>query len=152
MVLWPSRNCPMTGGTAGAVKPASPKGRSEAEWLDRAEDRRTISRRDGRTRATAMFSGERTRRTGRAGLEKDRQVNGAMAPQAEIQCECAFTYMNAVFRKNLTDAFSVDATAVDTAFDTERRTRRWHDRARFCRTTKTRIWRRERPRKPGAGP
>jgi hypothetical protein len=24
--------------------------------------------------------------------------------QAEIRCECAFTYMNAVFRKNLTDA------------------------------------------------
>ena len=26
--------------------------------------------------------------------------------QAEIQCECAFTYMNAVSRKNLTDALA----------------------------------------------
>ena len=62
-----------------------------------------------------------------------------MPCRVEIQCECAFTYMNAVFRKNLTDAFSVDAIAVDTAFGTGRRTRRWHDRARFCRTTVTCI-------------
>jgi hypothetical protein len=38
--------------------------------------------------------------------------------QAEIQCECAFTYMNAVFRKNLTDALAVDANDIDTASDT----------------------------------
>ena len=37
-----------------------------------------------------------------------------MPSQAEIQCECAFTYMNAVLRKNLTDALSVDATDLDT--------------------------------------
>jgi hypothetical protein len=30
--------------------------------------------------------------------------DGAMPSQAEIRCECAFTYMNEVFRKNLTDA------------------------------------------------
>ncbi len=41
-----------------------------------------------------------------------------MPSQAEIQCECAFTYMNAVFRKNLTDALSVDAHDVDKASDT----------------------------------
>jgi hypothetical protein len=32
--------------------------------------------------------------------------------------------MNAVFRKNLTDALAVDANHVDTASDTGRRTRR----------------------------
>ena len=40
---------PDGGGAAGAVKPAARQGRSEAEWLDRAEDRRTIGRCDGRT-------------------------------------------------------------------------------------------------------
>ena len=40
--LRPSRNCQTAGGAAGAVKPAARQGRSEAEWLDRAEDRRTI--------------------------------------------------------------------------------------------------------------
>jgi len=75
-----------------------------------------------------------------------------MPSQAEIQCECAFTYLNAVFRKNLTDVFSVDATAVDTASDTGRRTRRWHDRARFCWTTVTCILGVSDPRKLGAGP
>jgi hypothetical protein len=38
--------------------------------------------------------------------------------QAEFQCECAFAYMNAVFRKNLTDALVVDANDVDTASNT----------------------------------
>ena len=49
IALEPSRNCQMAGGTAGAVKPAARQGRSEAQWLDRAEDRRTIRRRDGRS-------------------------------------------------------------------------------------------------------
>jgi hypothetical protein len=75
-----------------------------------------------------------------------------MPSQAEIQCECAFIYMNAVFRKNLTDAFSVDENGVDTASDTGRRTRRWHDRARFCRTTVTCIWGVSDPGQLGAGP
>ena len=42
-----------------------------------------------------------------------------MLSQAEIQCECAFTYTNAVFRTNLTDALAVDANHVDTASDTD---------------------------------
>jgi hypothetical protein len=32
--------------------------------------------------------------------------HGAVPFQAEIRCECAFTYMNAVSRKNLTDALA----------------------------------------------
>ena len=74
IVLRPSRNCRMTGGTAGAVKPASPKGRSEAEWLDRAEDRRTISRREAALLRQRCSAREDTRRTGRAGFGKGRQV------------------------------------------------------------------------------
>jgi hypothetical protein len=56
--------------------------------------------------------------------ERDAQVgrqagdDGAVPSRVEIQCECAFTYMNAVFRKNLTDALAVDANHVDTASDT----------------------------------
>ena len=41
-----------------------------------------------------------------------------MPSRVKIQCECAFTYMNAVFRKNLTDALAVDANDVDNASDT----------------------------------
>jgi hypothetical protein len=60
--------------------------------------------------------------------------------QAEIQCECAFTYMNAVFRKNLTDDVAVDANDVDTASDTGGALNGRRDRARFCRTNATCIW------------
>jgi hypothetical protein len=35
---------------------------------------------------------------------KQSRCDGTVPFQAEIRCECAFTYMNAVFRKNLTDA------------------------------------------------
>ena len=41
-----------------------------------------------------------------------------MPSRVEIQCECAFTYMNAVFRKNLTDARPQDANDERTALDT----------------------------------
>src|SRR5215204_1228602 len=49
LTLRPSRNCQTVGGATGAVKPAARQGRSEAEWLDRAEDRRTIRRCDVRS-------------------------------------------------------------------------------------------------------
>jgi hypothetical protein len=49
--------------------PPARKGRSKAEWLDRAEDRQTISRRDGRTLERRRCSArERTPRTRRARL------------------------------------------------------------------------------------
>jgi hypothetical protein len=44
--------------------------------------------------------------------------------QAEIRCECAFTYMNAVFQQNLTYALVVDATNADTASEHRQCTRR----------------------------
>jgi hypothetical protein len=44
--------------------------------------------------------------------------DGAVPYQAEIRCECAFTCMNAVSRKNLTDARAVVANHVRTALDT----------------------------------
>ena len=42
----------------------------------------------------------------------------AVPSQAEIRWKCAFTYINAVSRKNLTDARAVDANDVDTASET----------------------------------
>ena len=70
-----------------------------------------------------------------------RQVgdDGAVPSRVEIQCECAFTYMNAVIRKNLTDALAVDANDVDTASDTSGAFGDGWDEARFCRTTVTCI-------------
>jgi hypothetical protein len=63
-----------------------------------------------------------------------------MPSRIEIQCECAFTYMNAVFRKNLTDALAVDANHVATAFDTGGALGDGREIAWFCRTTATCIW------------
>jgi hypothetical protein len=55
--------------------PPARKGRSKAEWLDRAEGRRTISRCDGRTLERRRCSArERTRRTRRARLGNSREV------------------------------------------------------------------------------
>jgi hypothetical protein len=58
---------------AGArSSPPARKGRSEAEWLDGAEERRTISRRDGHYLATAMLI-ERTNVTNETRRLEDRQ-------------------------------------------------------------------------------
>ena len=133
--------------------PPARKGRSEAKWLDRAEDRRTISRRDGRTLERPRCSArERTRRTRRARSGEQSEGDGAVPSQAEIRCKCAFTYMNAVPRKNLTDALAVDGNDVHTASDTGGALGDRRDRARFCRTTVTCIWGVSDPRKLGAGP
>ena len=75
-----------------------------------------------------------------------------MPSQAEIQYECAFTYMNAVFRRNLTDALAVDANDVDTASDTGGALAEVRDRARFCRTSATYIWGVSDPSSCGMGP
>jgi len=48
--------------------------------------------------------------------------------------------MNAVIRKNLTDALAVDANDVDTASDTSGAFGDGRDRARFCRTIATCFW------------
>ena len=75
-----------------------------------------------------------------------------MPSQAEIQYECAFTYMNAVFRKNLTDALAVAANDVDTAPDRGGALGDDRDRAGFFRTTATCIWGVSDPLSDGSGP
>jgi hypothetical protein len=72
--------------------------------------------------------------------------------QVEMRCECAFTYMNAVFRKNLTEALAVGANGVDGTSDTGGALDDDTDRARPCRTTGTCIWGVSDPRKLSAGP
>jgi hypothetical protein len=105
--------------------------------LTAPEDRRTISHRD----EPALLSdgdGQRenepdeTRKVG-----KQSGGDGAVPSQAEIQCECAFTYMNAVLRKNLTDTVAIDANDGDIASDTGGALNDRKDRARFCRTNAT---------------
>ena len=49
----------------------------------------------------------RTNATNKTRRLDDRQeVDGAVPSQVEIQCECAFTYMNAISGENLTSVFS----------------------------------------------
>jgi hypothetical protein len=120
--------------------PPARKGRSKAEWLDCAEDRRTISRRDGRTLEQRRCSARERETNETRKVGKQSGGDGAVPSQAEIQCECAFTHMNAVFRKNLTDALAVDANGVDTASDTGGALNDGRERARFCRMNATCIW------------
>jgi len=49
----------------------------------------------------------------------------AVPSQVQIQCECAFTYQNALFQKNLTDARVVNPNDVDTASDIGGGAQRW---------------------------
>jgi hypothetical protein len=85
--------------------------------------------------------------------DRDAQVgrqagdDGAVPSQAEIQCECAFTYMNAVFRKNLTEALAVGANGVRHW----RRTRRWHGQSAVLPDDRDMLLLRERPPKTGRG-
>jgi hypothetical protein len=71
--------------------------------------------------------------------------------RVEIQCECAFTYMNAVFRKNLTEALAVGANGVDDTSDTGGALDDDTDTARSCRTKGTSFWGVSDPRKLGGG-
>jgi hypothetical protein len=48
--------------------------------------------------------------------------------------------MNAVFRKNLTNAIAIDTNHVAIASDISGALGDCSDRARICRTTATRIW------------
>jgi hypothetical protein len=50
-----------------------------------------------------------------AQVERQAGCNGRDRLGRWIRCECAFTYMNAVFRKNLTQLMAVEANDVDTA-------------------------------------
>ena len=43
-----------------------------------------------------------------------------MPSQAKIRCECAFTYMNAVFRQNLTESMAVDVNDDHATLDASR--------------------------------
>jgi hypothetical protein len=74
-----------------------------------------------------------------------------MPSQAEIRCECAFTYMNAVSRKNLTDARAVDANDVDTASENRRRIRRWQEQSAVLPDDSDIHLGRERPLRAGRG-
>jgi hypothetical protein len=96
----------------------------------------------------AQRENEPTNETRKVG--KQSGGDGVVPSQAEIQCECAFTHLNAVFRKNLTDAFALDANDVDAGFDTGGALNHVSDRARSCRTNATRIWGVSDPRFSGA--
>ena len=52
---WPSRNCSISAQSRRG-RARQPMGTERSGWLDGAEDRRTISRRDGHSLATAMLS------------------------------------------------------------------------------------------------
>ena len=74
------------------------------------------------------------------GLEEQAGGNGRWPSQALIQLECAFTYMNAVSGENLSGVFVPMKFKGVSRTTHVRRSRRFTDRARFCRTTVTCIW------------
>jgi hypothetical protein len=72
--------------------------------------------------------------------------------RGEIQCECAFTYMNAVSGENLTSVFSSMKSMRRRPQDTGGAFYSVTDEARFRRTIATCIWGVSDPRKPVPGP
>jgi hypothetical protein len=68
---------------------------------------------------------------------EERQEAAIVGAAVRIQSGCA---LNAVFRKNLTDALAVDANDVDTASGIGGALDDGGNRARFCRTNATCIW------------
>ena len=78
----PSRNCehPAEPRFGQAREPRS--GRSEAKWLDRTADRRTISRRDGRRARALPHVSELARRSRRAG---GREAGGRRSTAAAVR-------------------------------------------------------------------
>ena len=70
------------------------RGRSEAEWLDRTADGRTISRRDGRS-ARDLGARQRTCEAIEARWWKKGRRRRSTAAAVRIRSECALTYMNA---------------------------------------------------------
>jgi hypothetical protein len=72
--------------------------------------------------------------------------------RAEIQCECAFTYMNVVSGENLTGVFSSTKSMRVRPQDTGGALCSVTDEARFRRTIATCIWGVSDPQKPVLGP
>jgi hypothetical protein len=64
-----------------------------------------------------MFSAKTNRTNETRKVWKQSGGDGAVPSRAEIQRGCAFKYMNAVFRKNLTGGLTGDADDEDTALD-----------------------------------
>ena len=62
-----------------------------------------------------------------------------MPSRVEIQCECAFTNMNAISGEDLTGVFSSMKSNASVAPHTGSTLRSDIDEARFCRTTVTCI-------------
>jgi hypothetical protein len=77
--------------------------------------------------------------------------DGAVPYQAEIRCECAFTCMNAVSRKNLTDAYTESANNVRTALDAAAAFGGVAGIAPSCRMIATCMWGVSDPLRAGRG-
>jgi hypothetical protein len=104
--LWPSRNCP--------IRRSRRRGQARQPGRDGAKrSGLTAPTTAGQSRVVmATLSGpcdaQREHERNQRDAQDGRQAggDGAMPSQAEIQCECAFTFMNAFSGKNLTGMFS----------------------------------------------
>jgi hypothetical protein len=131
--------------------PPARKGRSEAEWLDRAEDRRTIRRCDGRSVCPPGSQRENPRD------ERDAQVGS----QAGGDGQATISGMDSVrvrvhlyercFRRKPVRRVPADEVHVGVTHDTGRALADVTDEARFCRTTATWMWGVSDPRKTRSG-
>jgi hypothetical protein len=74
------------------------------------------------------------------GLDNRQEVTVGDRLQALIQCRCAFNHKNALSGQNLSDVLMLDGNSAGIARDTGGALGDVRDRARFCRTTVTRIW------------
>ena len=86
--------------------PPARKGRSEAEWLDWARTAGQFVVVMAASVTTRSLSDENLRANEDARVGIQAGGDGAMPSQAEIQCVCAFTYMNARSRQNLSGTWT----------------------------------------------
>ena len=131
--------------------PPARKGRSEAEWFDRAEDRRTIRRCDGRS-VWPPGSQRENRRD-----ERDAQVGSQAGGDGQATISGVDPVRVRVhpyercFRRKPVRRVPADEVHVGVTHDTGRALGDVTDEARFCRTTATWMWGVSDPRKTRSG-
>ena len=132
--------------------PPARKGRSEAEWLGRAEDRRNNRARDGRTHECRRCSArERTRRTRRARLGNSQEVTAGAVSGGDSAEVRVHLYERSFPEEPDTRARAVNANDVRTAVDTGGAFGGVNGIAPSRRMIVTCMWGVSDPRRSGAG-
>ena len=135
----PSRNCRTPAEPRFGQARSPVRGRSEAEWLDRAADRGQSRVVMAAVHATFAHVSELARRTRRAG-GREAGGGGRRPPQFRIQSECALTFKNASSGQNLSAVRPAHVNGGAHAVELCGALDRCRVQARSLRTNVTCVW------------